>query len=52
MKDIMDMSLPQLEQIMEGISKNNKAQKEGDEDGEEGSAADFINFLKQNNGEL
>lgn len=49
MNDIMNMSIPQLEYILEGISKNNKKSETNSGSQEALDGADALEYLLQNN---
>jgi len=48
----MDLSIPQLEMLIDGISKNNKKAQEAMDGIETGNAQDLLAYLDQNGGEL
>lgn len=50
MRDVLEMTIPQCEQLVEGISENNKVDGSTKTRVIEGS--DVVKFLKQGNGKL
>lgn len=52
MKDIMALSIPQLEMLIDGISKNNQKAQEIIDGNETGDAKDLLTYLDNNNGDI
>lgn len=53
MDDVLELSIPQLEDLIEGIAKNNEKTQQAYEGNESmGTAQDLLNYLDANGGEI